>query len=216
MPADWNVWLKLAPGARLPEFQAPVSEVDVWVIESLFIHVTVMPVEIVIGFGAKALAPLLAAPDTMDTAELDGEGVGEGPVGDGDEALPHPATRAVSTAIPRSLLSISFAPSAARCRKREAGTERAISARRYQPTLTAPAYELATPLTRGVTLLGDRVDVMLSGSQLDARSCARDTCPLLGLSQRFDLEGHDLQAEAPPLAEVAWHEPEHAGVVGKV
>jgi hypothetical protein len=51
------------PGAILPEFHVPLlSDVDVCVIESLFIHVTVVPVEIVSGFGLNAVVVSAAAP----------------------------------------------------------------------------------------------------------------------------------------------------------
>ena len=43
----------VAPEAIGPVSHAPVSEVDVWVIEPLFIQVTVSPTLIWIGFGVK-------------------------------------------------------------------------------------------------------------------------------------------------------------------
>jgi len=46
------VKLNFPPAAIVPESNTPLSDVDVWAIESLFVHVTVAPAEMVIGFGA--------------------------------------------------------------------------------------------------------------------------------------------------------------------
>ena len=43
--------LKLLPGAMLPEFQTLVSDVEVCAVLSLFVHVTVVPRVMVMGFG---------------------------------------------------------------------------------------------------------------------------------------------------------------------
>ena len=78
VPADWNVNGKLAPGARMLEFQPFPSDVDVCTMLSLFVHVTVVPVATVIGFGLNAFDPIDAAPITMDTLCAPPEGVGVG------------------------------------------------------------------------------------------------------------------------------------------
>ena len=44
--------LKDAPGAIVPEFQAPPLAVEVWAMESLLIQVSVLPTDTVIGLGA--------------------------------------------------------------------------------------------------------------------------------------------------------------------
>jgi hypothetical protein len=75
VPAVLKVWLKLAPGAMLPELQdvaIPASDVDVCVVVSLFVHVTVIPWVIVIGLGLYAVVVLVDAPDTIETVEPDG------------------------------------------------------------------------------------------------------------------------------------------------
>lgn len=46
-----NVKLNFAPGAMLPESNAPLSLVDVCGIVSLFVQVTVDPAVIITGFG---------------------------------------------------------------------------------------------------------------------------------------------------------------------
>src|SRR5512142_3158184 len=53
----------------LPEFQALASEVDVWVMLSLFTHVTDIPREIAIGLGLYAVVVFALAPETMVTVE---------------------------------------------------------------------------------------------------------------------------------------------------
>jgi hypothetical protein len=72
----------------LPESQVPPSPVDVCVVVSLFVHVTVPPTATVTGFGAKAVVVSESAPLTIDadTPGLPGDGVGDGVgvgVGDG-------------------------------------------------------------------------------------------------------------------------------------
>jgi hypothetical protein len=51
VPRAENVVLNDPPGAIVPELQAPPSAVDVWLMVSLFVHVTVPPTEATIGFG---------------------------------------------------------------------------------------------------------------------------------------------------------------------
>jgi hypothetical protein len=101
VPADENVLEKVAPGAIEPEFQAPPSAVDVCATVSLFVHVTVLPTGIAIGFGTKAVVVKLLAPlgtETVPPALVDGIGDGVGDtVGDGldgEEEDPQPTTRA--------------------------------------------------------------------------------------------------------------------------
>ena len=63
-----NVKLKLFPGERSPELNAPWSAVTVWVTESLFVQVTFVPVFTMRLAGLKAkfiiltLFPLLVVP----------------------------------------------------------------------------------------------------------------------------------------------------------
>ncbi len=45
--------LLVVPGAMLPVFQAPVSEVEVWVGAVELVQVTVQPAMIRMGFGLK-------------------------------------------------------------------------------------------------------------------------------------------------------------------
>ncbi len=49
-----NVKLKVLPGERNPESKAPWSAVTVWVTESLFVQVTLVPVFTVSAAGLKA------------------------------------------------------------------------------------------------------------------------------------------------------------------
>jgi hypothetical protein len=79
--------LNLPPGAMFPEFQALVFDVDVCVVASLFVHVTVDPAATVIGFGTYAVVVRTEAPLTMeiDIPEPDGVGVGAGAGEDDDE-----------------------------------------------------------------------------------------------------------------------------------
>jgi hypothetical protein len=86
VPAFGNARLYFAPGAIDPEFHAPPSPVDVWAIESLFVHVTVPPGDTVTGFGAKAVVVREMEPWTIDTdGPLDaGAGDADGDVGAGE------------------------------------------------------------------------------------------------------------------------------------
>jgi hypothetical protein len=80
----------------LPESKTPdVSDEDVWVVESLFVQRTVVPLVMVSGLGAYAPEPRVLAPETIDTV------VPEPPpdpvVGpDGDE-LPQPVKNPIIT-----------------------------------------------------------------------------------------------------------------------
>jgi hypothetical protein len=95
-----------APAAIVPEFHAPLSDVDVCAMLSLFVHVTLSPTRMLIGFGEYALSLLPAAPVVIETGDpvAGGGGVGVGVGvgdGDGDGELddPHPAAnRLTSTA----------------------------------------------------------------------------------------------------------------------
>ena len=107
LPADVKVLLKLAPGAMLPEFQAPPSPVDVCVVLSLFVHVTVPPTATLIGLGENAVVVSVDEPLTIETGvpppagagdgdgEGEGDGVGEGV--DGESVEPQPITKAVKS-----------------------------------------------------------------------------------------------------------------------
>lgn len=89
-PEFANVVLKLAPGAIVPELQAPPSAVDVCAVLSLFVHVTVLPRATEIGFGLYAVVVNVLEPETIETDIPFGDGV----VGDlGLSLPPHPATK---------------------------------------------------------------------------------------------------------------------------
>jgi hypothetical protein len=64
----------------LPESHVLPSPVDVCVVVSLFVQVTVPPTATVTGFGAKAVVVNVSAPRTIDadTPWLPGEGVSDG------------------------------------------------------------------------------------------------------------------------------------------
>jgi len=66
-PAVGNVLVNVAPGPIEPESHAPLSAVDVCVVESLFIHVTLPPTATEIGFGEYAVVVRTDAPLTMET-----------------------------------------------------------------------------------------------------------------------------------------------------
>lgn len=51
-PAVENVLLNVPPGAIAPEFHAPLLDVEVCAVLSLFVHVTVPPTATVTGLGA--------------------------------------------------------------------------------------------------------------------------------------------------------------------
>jgi hypothetical protein len=43
VPAVWNAKENWPPGATIPEFHPAAFDVEVWEMESVFIHVTVVP-----------------------------------------------------------------------------------------------------------------------------------------------------------------------------
>src|ERR1700686_2809935 len=79
--------LNVPPGAIGGEFQAPPFAVDVCVVASLLVHVTVPPAETVIGLGLKAVVVIVDAPVTIDAAPLEPEGDGTGEGVDGEDEL---------------------------------------------------------------------------------------------------------------------------------
>jgi hypothetical protein len=76
VPVFWNVKLNCALGASVP-LNTPLSLVAVCVVESLFVHVTVVPALTVSGFGEYAVVVKSSAPATMETgvplAPVDGD-----------------------------------------------------------------------------------------------------------------------------------------------
>src|SRR5579872_424816 len=96
--------LNFPPGGIEPEFQVP--PVDVCVVASLLVHVTVPPTDTEIGLGAKAVVVIVDAPETIDTAAPGPDGVGEVIDGDEDDEQPkdNPSNR-VASAIPRRIRS---------------------------------------------------------------------------------------------------------------
>jgi hypothetical protein len=84
VPALWNANENCPPGETIPEFQPGVSDVEVWEIESVFVHVTVVPTATFSSSGMKALFPSDSAPTGIatDDDETPGVGVGNG-IGDG-------------------------------------------------------------------------------------------------------------------------------------
>jgi len=68
----------------MPESQPAASDVEVWAMESVFVHVTVVPDAMFRSSGAKALFPSVDAPTGMTTDDDDPSGAGEGAsAGDG-------------------------------------------------------------------------------------------------------------------------------------
>jgi hypothetical protein len=86
VPAFWKAKENFAPGATIPEFQPAASDVDVWDVVSVFVHVTVVPTDTSSASGVYALFPRTSAPLGIETAADAppgaGAGVGVG-VGDG-------------------------------------------------------------------------------------------------------------------------------------
>jgi hypothetical protein len=80
-----KVIVNLPPGAMVPESHEPVFDVEVCVTVSLLVHVTLLPTETLIGFGAYAVVVSVDEPLTIETELPDG--AGEGPAGEDD---PHP------------------------------------------------------------------------------------------------------------------------------
>jgi hypothetical protein len=61
-----------------PEFHPAASDVDVWEVESVFLHVTVVPTATSSWSGEKAPLPKNSAPMGMVTADDGPPGVGAG------------------------------------------------------------------------------------------------------------------------------------------
>ena len=74
--------LNVPPGTIDPEFHAPLSDVDVCVVLSLFVQVTLPPTATLTGFGANAVDVIVNAPNTIETGVPGLEGVGV--VGEGE------------------------------------------------------------------------------------------------------------------------------------
>jgi len=85
VPALGNVMENWPCGGMAPEFHTAPSDVDVCVVESVFVQVTVVPAVTSMASGLKARLPRIEAPLGMLTAvaELGVAGVG---VGEGDGA----------------------------------------------------------------------------------------------------------------------------------
>jgi hypothetical protein len=69
----------------------------VWVVTSLFVHVTVPPTDTVIGLGEYAVVVNVDEPATIEAVTLDPEGVGVGEGVDGEDD-PHATEEAISSA----------------------------------------------------------------------------------------------------------------------
>jgi len=59
VPARGKIRPKDPPGDRVPEFQAPALDVVVWGTRSAFVHLTLVPLAIVITRGEKAKSTIL-------------------------------------------------------------------------------------------------------------------------------------------------------------
>jgi hypothetical protein len=90
VPAVLNVVVKWLPGAMLPELHWPPSATDVCVVESLFTHETVVPIETLSGLGLYAVLVSVDEPFTIETGV---PGAGPASVG-AVEDPPHPAASA--------------------------------------------------------------------------------------------------------------------------
>jgi hypothetical protein len=75
------VKLNFPPAGILPESNALVSLVAVCAMLSVFVHVTIVPAETVMGLGAYAVEPNVRAPAGIVTAAPVGVGVGVGDEG---------------------------------------------------------------------------------------------------------------------------------------
>jgi hypothetical protein len=87
VPAVWNATENRPPSATVPEFHPGASDVEVWAIESLFVHMTVVPTATLRSSGVNARLPSVAAPTAIAT-DADGPpgvGAGDGVDGDGDD-----------------------------------------------------------------------------------------------------------------------------------
>ena len=80
-----NCW----PGPTMPESQPFASDVDVCAIESVLVHVTVVPTGTVSASGMKADGPNVDAPVGIDTAD-DAPPVVDDGDGDGDAGVEGP------------------------------------------------------------------------------------------------------------------------------
>jgi hypothetical protein len=90
--------LNFPPAPMFPEFHAPLLAVEVCVVLSLFVQVTVPPTATVTGFGANAVVVRTEAPCTID-AGVPAVVAGGSDVGaDGDEYAPQPNDAARSAA----------------------------------------------------------------------------------------------------------------------
>jgi hypothetical protein len=101
---NWKLW----PGPRIPEFHIPPSATESCAIESLLVHVTVVPTATASGFTPNAATPRVLALLGIDTAAdppLAG-GVDEL----GEEELLHPATaeRTTTSRIPRKVIRLLY------------------------------------------------------------------------------------------------------------
>jgi hypothetical protein len=104
VPAVGNANENCLPGPTIPESNPVASEVVVWEMASVFVHVTVVPTAMSSSSGSKARFPSDWAPVGMVTdADVPpgagagagaGDGVGDGVVGDVDEPPPQ-ATAAI-------------------------------------------------------------------------------------------------------------------------
>jgi len=85
VPAAWSANENCPPGAMIPEFHPVAFDVEVCEVESVFLHVTVVPTATFNSPGENALLPSASAPTGIVTDEdgPPGAGVGDG-VGDGD------------------------------------------------------------------------------------------------------------------------------------
>ena len=93
VPAFENVKLPCPPDGIVATENAPVFEITLCVVLSLFIHTTFEPTGTVNGLTPNASAVLVEAPDVIATFTLlpPGDGDGDGAVGDGEsEPLPPP------------------------------------------------------------------------------------------------------------------------------
>ena len=101
--------LNFPPGAMFPEFHAPLLPVDVCVVVSLLVQVTVPPTATVTGLGANAVVVSKEAPFTIDAGVppvTGGGGSGDGPCGEYAPQPNDPIRSADAHAI-RSLMVLS-------------------------------------------------------------------------------------------------------------
>ena len=77
VPAVWNANENCRPGATITESHPAASDVDVWEVESVFVHVTVVPTAMFSSAGMKALFPRNSARAGIETDAV-GAGAGAG------------------------------------------------------------------------------------------------------------------------------------------